>query len=102
MRVSIPGWRWPSAVISITALTMLAGPGCREDERSVSGDSWNCLCVVEPTDTEIDVNVCALSAGEASQIATPCVASELAVAVRFCDCIVSTRPFCEPGECVIR
>ena len=98
----IPCWRWPAAVILLGALTTLAELGCREDERGVSGDSYDCLCVVEPADTEIDVNVCALSAGEASRLATPCVASALATEVRFCDCVVSTRPFCEIGECVIR
>jgi len=86
----------------LTALTALGGLSCREDERGVSGDSFNCLCVVEPDDRSVDVNACALSAGEASEIASPCVASELATDVRFCDCIVSTRPFCEIGECVIR
>ena len=81
---------------------LVAVAACRDEERGVSGDSWECVCVLEQADGDVDAWVCALSAGEASQLATTCVADELGVATRFCDCIEAGQAFCELCQCALR
>lgn len=90
------------AIGVVLALLGLGSAGCRESERDVSGDSWDCLCVVEPDGAEVDATTCALTAGEAAELARACVGAELGVTPRFCDCLESRRPFCELGDCVVR
>ncbi|MBW2527103.1 MAG: hypothetical protein JRI23_23175 [Deltaproteobacteria bacterium] len=87
---------------AILLVALLAAAACRDEERGVSGDSWDCLCVLETDDAAAEAWVCALSAGEASEIATTCLGGERNAAVRFCDCIESTQEFCDLGQCVVR
>lgn len=87
-------------------VTLLASgvAGCRNDEQERSGQPYACDCAFLDTSgrDELELAVCALSAGEAMTIAELCATDLVGESPQQCDCLTDTTTFCELGSCDLR
>jgi hypothetical protein len=93
--------RWWLVVVGLLAGS---ATGCRDDEQEMSGKSFACDCSFVDTSEldDVELAVCALTAGEAMTIAEPCAAELVGEEPQHCDCLRDTTVFCEIGSCDIR
>jgi hypothetical protein len=78
---------------------------CQSEEHPVSGHPYICVCVFPPEPPEADavLDVCAVTTGEAMEIARSCVVDKLELPeARYCDCAADEYRFCAIGACTFR
>ena len=85
------------SVVLVIAMMLLAG--CREDGEPVSGQPYVCECHYVDSDQALLLNVCALSVGEAMDVAIDCAPSVSVGEPQYCDCLESSTNYCEIGSC---
>ena len=95
--MSTPNWSL------MVVATLVAGSvlGCRDDEQERSGRSYLCECSFVDTSEldDVELAVCALSAGEAMRIAEPCAEGLVGELPQHCNCLPDTTAFCDLGAC---
>jgi hypothetical protein len=89
-----------------TCMIMLAiaSSGCRDDDEEVSGKAYVCACAFPPAEErdEVLVNACAITTGEAMDLAGSCVATSGFPSPQYCDCSEDAPRFCTIGACSLR